>query len=207
MAGEISPVSFYAIWIVSNKFLPGASGGLRRQRTADLIIMAHCNSQGISSVQMLWINIYSQCFLHNQRYLLLGSSTIPTNSLLRLTGRILINLSSTSESRSHRRPLRTPKLKNNLSITPVERRLDGQIIRPVQITKRTDLIENNPELLVDIVHLPQVQYPHIHKMRPPCLIHTHNPETKQVGSGIDAEYGASLSQSCRILCTAAVSRG
>lgn len=107
-----------------------------------------------------------------------------------------------AESRNHRGSLGSAQLEDDLSVLPVEGRLYGKVIRMIQFAQGVHLLEYDIQLIVCRINFPEVEHAHIYEARLARLINTDNPETKDIGSGIDSEYGLGLSQSCRILCMA-----
>lgn len=78
---------------------------------------------------------------------------------------------------NHRRPLSSAELEYNLCVFPVERRFDSQIGRMVKIAQGSHFFEDYFKFIVRRFYSPEIHYTHIHEMRLPGGINTHNPET------------------------------
>ena len=64
----------------------------------------------------------------------------------------------------------------------------------MQLAKGGNLGVDALKFVVRIGNLAEVENAHIHIGRAACRIYTNNPETKEIGSGIDAENGSLASQ-------------
>ena len=146
------------------------------------------------------IDADAESLLHHQGHLLLRCGTVAADCLLRLPRRILIDSCAVGDRRADSSALGPSELENHLRVAPVERRLDSQVRRIMKSTESIHLVVDYAELAVGVIHAAKVQHPHIDELGL-TPTHTDNPETKQVGSGIDSEYGTIFNQSCRTRCT------
>jgi hypothetical protein len=60
----------------------------------------------------------------------------------------------------------------------------------MQFAQGPDFLIDAAELDIGIFLLAEVQDAHVHEIGTALGIHMDDPETKEIGSGIDAEYGA-----------------
>ena len=56
----------------------------------------------------------------------------------------------------------------------------------VEVAQRTHLLEDYPQFLIVVRHLAHIDDAHVHIVRLAGPVNTHDPETKQVGSGVYA---------------------
>ena len=127
--------------------------------------MTHGYGEGIGGIQMLGVDVNPERLLDNQRHLLLGRRTVAADCLLGLSGSIFIHFGATGQRSGHSGSLSPSKLENNLGITAVERRLDGEVVRMMQIAKGAHFIKNDMQLLVYVIYPAKVENAHVHVLR------------------------------------------
>ena len=91
----------------------------------------------------------------------------------------------------------TSQFKDNLSVLAIERRLHSKLIRLVFFYKFIDSGIYICQFLKRVLYLSEIKNSHIDIMRA-LGIYTDNPETKNIGSGINSEYDLFFSQYNRI---------
>ena len=93
------------------------------------------------------------------------------------------------EGSHHGTPLRPSEFENHLSVLAVERRFYREVVGIVLCAERPDFFMDALQLGVGIGDFSKIQHAHVHEMRLAGRIYTDDPETKEIGSGIDSEYG------------------
>ena len=89
------------------------------------------------------------------------------------------------EGGDDRGPLGAAELQHDLRILAVERRFDGQLVRMIGLADLGDAIIDGLQFHIGVLLLPQVQDAHVHVFG--LLAQgTDDPETQQLGSGVDA---------------------
>ena len=148
--------------------------------------MAERQRKRVSGVEVFIINLYAKSFLGHQADLLLGGRAVAADGDLGLAGGVFVDLSPSGQGRNHRRALGPPELEDDLGVLAVERGLDGHALRVVDVTQGADLLGDHLQLVIRRAYLAQVEHAHVHILRLAGRIYAHNPETKNVGPGIDA---------------------
>ena len=170
--------------------------------------MAHSQGQGISCVEVLVFNFYAKRTLYHKAYLLLRSGAVAADGHLGFSRGVLEDLNSPVQGGNHRGSLCPAELEYDLGVLAVKGRFYRQMVRMVELTEGVHLGGNDVEFFVCGVGLSQIEATHIYIVGFALGIDTDNPETKDVGSGIDSEYGYILvSQFCRNRCRDAGLRG
>ena len=155
--------------------------------------MAKGNGQGIRSVQILGVYVYAQGLFDHHGDLILGRKAVAAYRYLRLARGIFVDGYAFPHRRDYGCTLGTAEFEHHLGILTHEGRLDGKRIRVIFGDQFLNSGIDIYQLLVRIPQLSQVEYAHCHIMRP-APFNTDNPVTKNVGSGVDSEYGAVLNQ-------------
>ena len=170
--------------------------------------MAQGESQCVRRIQKFVGNFDAKRILRYAAHLLLGCRSVAAYGYLRLSRGVFVNLHPLLQRRHDGGSLSPAELEYHLRVAAVERRLDCKEVWTVEFAERFGPVVDYPELLVGRVHLAQVEDSHVHILRLQGGVHTQNPETEYVGSGIYAyDYCPLLNQFCRIRCRDEVFQG
>ena len=167
--------------------LPVAGGSRIRQRAGQLVKMAHRYGQRVRGIEELRVQGHLECFLHQQFHLFLGSIAPACNGHLHFSGRIFENRYLPMQAGGDGRSLRPPQFEHGLHVLAVKGGLNGQVIRGITVHQGPYSLENPTEFQEMILLLPEVDHAHIHIMDA-LFIYENDPVTKEIGSGVDAEY-------------------
>lgn len=148
--------------------------------------MAHRYGQGIGRIQVLGNNFYAKGTLYNERDLLFRSGPIAAYCHFCLSGSIFVNRYSPLTGRNDGGSLSPAKFEDYLGILCIKRSLYRQIVGAVELYQCIHFLVNELQLGIGAVYFPQIEHSHIYKLRDAAFIYTHDPETKYVGSGINA---------------------
>ena len=148
--------------------------------------MAERQRKRVSGVEVFIINLYAKRFLGHQTDLFLGGRAVAADGDLGFPGGIFVDLCPSGQGRYHRRALGTSELEDNLCVLAVERGLDGHALRMVDVTQGADLLGDHLQFVIRRTYLAQVEHAHVHILWLTGRIYAYNPETKNVGPGIDA---------------------
>ena len=154
--------------------------------------MAHCNRKCVGCVEELAFDVDSEGFLHHEGHLFLGCGAVAADRHLGLAGGILMDGNAVARSGGHGRPLGPSELEDDLGVLAVERRFDGKVRGVVKVAQGVHLFVDAFKLVIGIRYATEVEHSHVYERRLAGSISTDDPETKDVGSGIDAEDGAGL---------------
>ena len=180
---------FHPVRVFLQEFLPArlALGG--GERIHVLVVVAEGDGEGVRGIEMPGFQRDAEGLFQHHLHLLLRGGAVADNRLLGLAGGIFRHGSDTPlEGRDDRRTLGAAEFQDDLRILPVERGFDGQFIGMIGLADLADAFMDRAELGIGVLLLPQVQDAHVHVRG--LLPHgTDDPETQQLGSGVDAEDG------------------
>ena len=172
---------------------PVAGGTRVGQRTRELVEMAHGNGQGVGRIEEFCIEALVKRLLHQQFHLLLRGVAPPGDGHLDLTRGIFENRDLPVDRRGDGRSLRPAELEHRLDILSEERRFNSHIVRRITVHDFPDAFEDPVQLQEMVFLLAHIQHAHVHIVDAP-FIYENDPVTKQIGSGVDAEYDPLLSR-------------
>lgn len=161
--------------------------------------MAESYCERICRIQIFRIQLDLQGLFHHHRHLFLGRKSIATDCNLGAARSILVDRQPSLDCCNYSCTLSPSELEYNLGILAHERRLDSKVCRTVYSYKLLHPGVDVGKLLIRILDLAQIKDTHRNIMGA-LVINTDNPEAKNIGSGVDSEYDAFLSQLRRSLC-------
>ena len=147
--------------------------------------MAQCDGKGIGGIEVLRLDIDVQGLPYHNFDLFLGRCTVAADGYLGLSRGIFRDWDSSLRGGDDGCTLGTAELEDDLGVLPVERGLDGQVGRGILRDEFLHAGIDVRQLLEGIGDLPEVEDSHRDIVRA-LLINGNDPETKDVGSGIDS---------------------
>ena len=162
--------------------------------------MTHRDRQGVRCIEVTLFNFDAKGLLDHSTYLLFGGGTIAADGDLGFSGRILGDFDAVGRGCDHRGALGPAEFEDDLRVFVEEWRLDRHMVGVVALAQTSDELAYAGELGVRVFFLADVEHAHILELWLAGFHDTDDPETKQIGSGIDSEYGAGLSQCGRSPC-------
>ena len=148
--------------------------------------MTQGNCQCISTIEVLPFNYYAKSFLYHQGNLLFGSSAVSAYGNLGLARSIFADFEPVMPGRCDCHALGSSQLEHHLGIFSHKGRFHSETLRRISRAERIHKGVNPVQLGIGIGLLVQIEDSGIHKLRLALLINTHEPETKEFGSGVDA---------------------
>ena len=176
---------FYPVRIVFKEFLPVCLACGPGKWIGHLIVVTQSYSQGIGRIQVLRVKFHFQSLLDHHADLLLRCGSVTTDGYFCLTWSVLGNRYATHYSRCEGSALSSSELQYHLGILSIERRLDSNTVRIMCLDQFAHSGKDIGKLLKRILDLPQVEHSHIDIVWT-FGVHTNDPVTKNIGSGINA---------------------
>ncbi len=156
-------------------------------------MVAECYSQGICRIEILGVKLDFESLLKHKGDLFLGGGSITAYRDFGLSRSILGNLYSPHGCSRYGSTLGTSQFQDDLGVLAIERGFHSKFVRIVCFNEFSYSREDIGELLKRVLNLSEVEESHVEIVRP-LTVHTNNPVTEYIGSGIDSKYDLFLAQ-------------
>ncbi len=156
--------------------------------------MAHCHSESVRCIQVVWhIRLGNgKLSLKHSRYLLLGCTSISGDGLLDLSRSIFHNRDFSAESSSNGNTLSSSQFEHRLNILAEEWGLNGKFIGMKAINEFCTPLVNPLKFQRVIVDFFEPENPHNHQIHFSSL-HGDDTVSENVGARVNSQYDAFFS--------------